>query len=340
MITLKDVARLAGVSVATVSSVINAKGTASEGMKRRVQDALHSLDYRPDHLARSLKTGRSKVVGMLVADVSNPFFIDIMCGVEETARAHGYSLILSNSRENPSEEEENLNMLYSRRVDGVILASVAGHAANLSFRGRRIPAVFVDRLPATPFPGRAVIADNVGAGYAATQHLIALGHTRIAIVAGRVDLSLGRDRVAGFRRAMQEAHLAIRQSYYHEGNFLPDTGYVAGRSLFSAAEVPTAVFSCGGGITLGLMRALTESGKSCPSDVSIVTIDDFAWADYFRPQLTAVAQPTHEMGRRAMEMLLQELESNVAHEPVAREELVVLPTELRVRQSTAPCKST
>jgi LacI family transcriptional regulator len=336
-VTMKDVARLADASVATVSAVINGKGTTSGEMKHRVEDAMRALDYRPDHLARSLKTGRTKVVGMLVPDVSNPFFIEAMCGVEETARSRGYSVILSNSNEDPGKEEDNLGILRSHRVDGVVLASVAGHSVVSRTRQRVLPVVFIDRLPASPFQGRAVIIDNEGAGYMATRHLIELGHSRMAIIAGRVDLSLGRDRVAGFRRAMQEAHLAIRQSYYHEGDFQPDTGYVAGKALLALAEPPTAVFSCGGGITLGLMKALTEAGKSCPRDISILTFDDFAWANYFHPRMTAVAQPAREMGRQAMRMLLADLEPDFENRRAPREDLTVLKTELCIRESTAAC---
>lgn len=335
MITMKDVARLADASIATVSAVINGKGTTSPQMKRRVEAAMKALDYRPDHLARSLKTGRSKVVGVLVPDVSNPFFIEAMCGVEETARSRGYSVILSNSNEDPNREQENLGVLYSHRVDGVVLASVAGHVADTRSRHRAVPIVLIDRLPAAPFAGQAVIIDNAGAGYAATRHLIELGHERIAIIAGRVDLSLGRDRVAGFRLAMQEAHLAIRQSYYHEGDFLPHNGYEAGRALLRLAEPPTAIFSCGNGITLGLMRAMTESGRTCPKDVSILTFDDTEWANYFHPQMTAVAQPAREMGREAMRRLLAAMEPEGPEAEERREPLAVLKTELRIRESTA-----
>jgi LacI family transcriptional regulator, galactose operon repressor len=334
-ITIKDVARLAGASVATVSGVINRKGTASAGMRRRVEAAMSALDYQPDILARGLKTGRSRVIGMLVPDVSNPFFIEAMSGVEETARSRGYSVILSNSNEDPAQEQANLGVLHSHRVDGVVLASVSGQAAFDRATRRRFPIVFIDRLPPGRFAGKAVIIDNADAGYRAARHLIGLGHTRIAVIAGHVELSLGRDRVAGFRRAMREARLTLRDSYHHEGDFLPANGYAAGRALFELAEPPTAIFSCGNGITLGLMRALTEAGKACPRDVSILSFDDVPMANYFHPQMSTVAQPAREMGREAMRILFAALEPDASEAKPARGNLTVLQAELRIRESTA-----
>src|SRR5262245_48708848 len=168
--TIRDVARLAEVSIATVSAVSNGRRTASAEVQRRVEEAMRALDYHPDHLARSLKTGRSRVIGMIIPDLTNPFFIELMCGVEETARNAGYSVIFSNSNESPAQEKENLAMLYSQRVGGVVLACSDGHAAYDRLTARRFPIVFVDRLPVNGFNGRAVIVDNVGAAYEGTKH--------------------------------------------------------------------------------------------------------------------------------------------------------------------------
>jgi LacI family transcriptional regulator len=334
-ITIKDVARLAGASVATVSAVINRKGTASEATKRRVEEAMRALDYHPDNLARSLKTGKSKVIGMLVPDVSNPFFIEVMCGVEETARKHGYSVILSNSNESPEQEQAGLDIFYSQRVDGVVLACASGETAYDRRTLRRFPIVLIDRLPSASYAGGAVIIDNAEAAYTATKYLIGLGHKRIAIIAGRTDLSLGRDRLAGFRRAMSEADLTVRESDCREGDFHPESGYRSGVELLKPAKRATAIFSCGNGMTLGLMRALNELEVSCPRDVSVLTFDDFPWANYFHPQMTAIAQPAHEMGQQAMQRLLTILQPDPAQKRAAAGPLTVLKAELRIRESTA-----
>src|SRR5579859_1636129 len=222
--TMRDVARLAGVSVGSVSAVINEKATASATLKERVNAAMEALDYQPDHVARSLKVRRTHTVGIVVPDVSNPFFTELMLGAEAAARARLYSVILSNSSEDAAKEKQCLNTLFSRRVDGVILAPADVHIAQDRLTARRFPIVFVDRVPPN-FKGLAVIANNLEAAYTGTRHLIELGHERIAIITGRLDLSNGIDRLEGFRKAMQEAHLPIREEYVRPGNFQLELGY-------------------------------------------------------------------------------------------------------------------
>ena len=332
--TIRDVARLAGVSNATVSAVINGKDRVSARMQRKVEEAMKALDYHPDHMARSLKTGRSKVVGMVIPDLSNAFFVELMCGVEETARNAGYSVIFSNSNENPTLERENLAMLYSQRVGGVVLACSDGHAAYDRLTTRRFPIVFIDRLPVAGFSGRAVVVDNTLAAYEAIRHLIQLGHVDIAIIAPRTDLSNGVERIEGFRKAMQEARLPIREQYFQRGDYSLESGYRCGVDLLRMDEPPTAIFSCNNKMTLGLVQAVSEMGIRCPEDVSVLSFDDFPWASHFHPRLTAIAQPSHEMGRRAMQMLLSVINPPAESEP--DESVVVLRAALRVRESTAP----
>lgn len=329
--TIKDVARLAGASSATVSAVINGKTCVSPQMQERIESAMKALDYHPDHMARSLKTGRSKVVGMVIPDLTNPFFVELMCGAEETARNAGYSVIFSNSSEDPAQEKANLAMLYSQRVGGVVLACSDGHAANDRMTMRRFPIVFIDRLPVAGFAGKAVIVDNVGAACEATQHLIGLGHKSIAIIAPRTDLSNGIERIEGFRKAMQEAHLPIRDDYFKRGDYSLESGYRRGKELLGMPDPPTAIFSCNNKMTLGLMQAISELGVACPQFVSLVSFDDFPWASHFHPRLTAISQPSHEMGRQAMKMLIDTLNGDPSDQS-----LIVLKAELRIRESSAP----
>jgi len=333
--TIKDVARLAGVSNGTASAVINGKNRVSARMQRRVEEAMRALDYHPDHMARGLKTGRSEVVGMIIPDLTNPFFVELMCGVEETARSAGYSVIFSNSNENPAQERENLAMLHSQRVGGVVLACSDGHAAYDRLTARRFPIVFIDRLPVAGFSGRAVVIDNAGAAYEATRHLIDLGHVDIAIVAPRTDLSNGVERIEGFRRAMQEAGLPIREPYFQRGDYSLESSYRCGSALLRMQERPTAIFSCNNKMTLGLVQAVAESGVACPEEVSVLSFDDFPWASHFKPRLTAVARPSHEMGCKAMEMLLSAIDPAAAPAGPPSESVVVLKAELRIRDSTA-----
>jgi len=332
--TMRDVARLAGASVGSVSAVINEKTTASAALKARVRLAMEALDYQPDHVARSLKVRRTHTVGMVIPDISNPFFTELILGAEIEARARRYSIILCNSSEDPALERQCLNALFSRRVDGVILAPADIHGAQDRLTARRFPMVLVDRVP-PHFKGLAVIANNLEAAYQGARHLIDLGHTRIAIITGRLDLSTGVDRLEGFRNAMQEAHLPIREEYVQPGNFQLQSGYLRGLNLLSLPEPPTAVFCCNNKLTLGLMRALAERGVACPEQVSVLGFDDFDWAASFRPRLTTIAQPTFEMGKRAMELLLGKIESPDGPENDQLAPISIRAT-LQIRDSTAP----
>ena len=197
---------------------------------------MKALDYHPDHMARSLKTGRSKIVGLVIPDVTNPFFTEVMSGLESMARRRGYSVILSNSNEDPVQERENLGMLYSQRVAGVVLACTDAYAAHDRLISRRFPIVFIDRLPQAGFTGRAVVVDNAGAAYEGIRHLIELGHERIAVIAGRLDSSVGIDRVEGFRKAMQEANLLVSAAYFQQGDFSMESGYRCGLELLKPAR--------------------------------------------------------------------------------------------------------
>jgi len=330
---MRDVARLAGASVGSVSAVINERGTASTALIERVKAAMEALDYHPDNVARSLKVRRTHTVGMVIPDISNAFFTELMLGAETAARARRYSVILCNSSDDPALERQCLNTLFSRRVDGVILAPADLHGAQDRLTARRSPMVFVDRIPPW-FKGLAVVTNNLEAAYEGTRHLIELGHQRLAIITGRLVLSNGLDRLEGFRKAIQEAHLPIRDEYIQHGDFQLESGYQGGLALMGLAEPPTAVFSCNNKMTLGLMRALTECGVSCPEQVSVLGFDDFDWAASFRPKLTTIAQPTLEMGRIAMEILLRKIESPDCEETGGMP--ISLQAKLHIRESTAP----
>jgi len=335
LLTIRDVARLANVSIATVSAVINHKGGVSDKLVQRVQQAMEVLDYHPNHVARSLKVRQTNTLGMVIPDVTNPFFTDVMGGVESEARRNHYSVIFCNADEDPELERRQLSMLFSRRVDGVLLAPTDSRAAQDRLIQRRFPLVFFDRVPAD-FSGAAVVTDNLEASRQAARHLIELGHRRIAIIAGRLNLSNGRERLEGFRRALQEAGLAFPEAYLRVGDFRLETGYQCGRELMQLAEAPSAVFCCNNKMTLGLMRALGELRIPCPERVSVLGFDDFDWAVNFSPRLTTVAQPTYQMGMTAVELLLRKLRAKQEGADSRENTIVTLKSELRVRDSTAP----
>ncbi len=337
MYTLRDVARLADVSIATASAVINNKGRVSEKLRARVASAMRALDYHPDQVARSLKVRRTNTIGMLIPDVTNPFFTAVMQGVEDEARRNGYSVIMCNASEDPELERRQLNLLYSRRVDGALMAPADPSTPQDRSILRRFPVVLFDRAPRN-FRGSAVITDNLGAALDATRHLIELGHQRIAIITGRLDLPNAMERLEGFRQALQEAHLPIREEYLRRGDFRLASGYQSGLELMHLGEPPTAIFPCNNSMTLGLMRALGELRIACPERVSVLGFDDFEWAANFTPRLSTVAQPSYEMGRRATELLLRKLARTTKGRASESngDQVIVLSNELRIRDSTAP----
>lgn len=330
---MHDVARLANVSIATVSAVVNGKSGVSAKRTAQVRQAMGTLDYHPDLVARSLKVGRTNVIGMVVPDVTNQFYTEAMRGVEDEARANGYSLMLCNSNENPEHEKQLLGMLFSQRVDGVLLASSDSTAAFDRLTRRRFPIVFIDRIPAGCIE-RGVTTDNINAAYEATRHLISLGHTRIAIIAGKLPISTGFDRVEGYRKAIREAHLPIPEKYFQLGDFSLESGHQCGLQLMQLPDPPTAIFSSNNKMTLGLMSSLAELAVPCPEKVSVVSFDDFEWAANFSPRLTTIAQPTYEIGRQAMQMLLRIIRS-AKEDTESKESILIFPAELRIRDSTA-----
>ena len=342
MRTMREVAKLAEVSVATVSAVINGKKRVSPELRERVQAAIRSLDYHPDQIARSLKVRRTYTIGVIVPNMASMFFVEVFRGIEDVARKNGYSAILCVSDDDAIQERHQLAVLLSRRVEGILLASADSKAASYWPRYRDFCLVLIDRLP-PGFEASAVVIDNVKAAYEATQHLIKIGHKRIAIITGPADRSTAFERTEGFRRAMQEAGHPILQDYFLNGEFRLEGGYRCGMELLKLAAPPTAIFSSNYDMTLGLMRAVIELKVQCPSQVSILSFDDFvmgddkfSWAAIFRPPLTAVAQPSYEIGKIAMRALLQEIETKTKGPRAGMRTLVTLKAELRIRESTAP----
>jgi LacI family transcriptional regulator len=272
---------------------------------------------------------------MIVPVLTHPFFAEIMRAAEDEARRCGYSVIFCNSNEDPELERQHLDNLFARRVDGVLLSS----SFPLYGEGRlvkwRLPLVYFDRIP-RGFSGAAVVSDNLAGAREATRHLIKLGHTRIAIITGPLGMRICADRLEGFRQALQEARLPLPAEYLRRGNFKSESGYRCGCELMRLPNPPTAVFCCNSSMTLGLMRALAKLDIACPDRVSVLGFDDFEWVASFRPQLTAVAQPTYEMGKQATQMLVREIEQEKGEAGATKDGIVVLPNELRIRESTAP----
>jgi LacI family transcriptional regulator len=297
------------------------------------------LDYHADQIARSLKTGRTSVIGIIIPDVTNPFYPEVIMGAEEVAAGARHSVILCIGNESPEQEQRQLNTLFSHRVDGVLISCSDSAISFDRLARRRFPVVCFDRIP-PGFRGNTVSTDNLAAGYEATRHLIGLGHRRIAILAGRPELSTHANRLEGFRKAMQEARLPVVNDYCRFGGMSVEAGSEFGFALFDLPNPPTAVFCSNNKVLLGFVRAMNELGVQCPEQVSVVGFDDFAWTDNFHPRLTTVAQPTREIGRRAMQLLLDQIGKDAETQPATGGQQIFLNPELRIRESTRQPKRT
>jgi LacI family transcriptional regulator len=342
MATLRDVAKLAGVSMATVSSVVNRRAGVSTKLTERVWKAIEALDYHPDTVARSLRVGRTKMVGVVMPQIASPFYAEVLRGVEEEAKQRDYSVLICDSAADPNLEQRLLNSLLARRVDGILLASTDPHFSAHPLLRRKMPVVFFDRLPAS-CRGPAVMVNNVEGAFEATRYLIEVGHRRIAIITGPPTILTAAERVEGFRNAMGTAGLPIPEGYLQSGEFRLEGGYRCALEMMNLSPRPTALFATNYEMTLGTLRALRELGIRCPQEVSVMGFDDFvmgvdgfSWATMFSPQLTTVAQPSYEIGREALRLLLGRIEKSEDEHQGGQERVVRLRVELRVRESTAP----
>jgi len=342
MATIRDVAKLAGVSAASVSAVTNSRTGVSRKLAERVWKAVEALDYHPDSVARSLRVRRTKTVGVLMPQIASPFFAEVLRGVEEEAKQKDYSILICDSASDSALEQRLLNSLVAKRVDGILLASADAHFSPHQLLRRRMPVVFFDRLPAS-CRGPAVMVNNVEGAFEATRYLIELGHRRIAIITGPQAISTAAERVEGFRRAMGVAGLAVPEGYLRSGEFRLEGGYRCALEMMRLSPRPTALFATNYEMTLGTLRALRELGIRCPQEVSVMGFDDFvmgadgfSWATMFSPQPTTLAQPSYEIGREALRLLLCRIERSEDGQQGGRESILRLRVELRVRESTAP----
>jgi LacI family transcriptional regulator len=340
MSTISDVADRAGVSAMTVSRVINNTGYSSQQTRTRVEAAIAELGYVPNALARQLRSKRTKTLALVLSDISNPFFTTIARGVEDVAVRHGFSVMYCNTDESEREEAQYLLMLVERQVDGVLLVPAGSSGASFRLlQAHRMPVVVLDRRVAWHNVD-SVHCDSEAGAHALTRHLIELGHRRIAVLTGRRTISTSVDRVAGCRRALEEAGLAlpdalVRYGGFNFGNLHQADGHHMAQGVLasmSASDRPTAIFAANNFIAFGAIRALHEAGLRVPDDMSVVAFDDLPVEWVSDPFLTVAAQPAYEIGRRGAAVLLDRL----AGERVAEGEDVLLPFELIIRRSSAP----
>jgi LacI family transcriptional regulator len=331
-VTIKDIAKTSGLSIATVSYVINKSRPVSPDAAERVNQAIYQLGYTPNLVARSLRSKRTRTIGLIVPDSSNPFFAEIAKGVEDAGFSASYSVILCNSNATLDREQVYLDLLVSKRVDGLILASTSASLDHLlPILQRQLPVVVFYRQ-AGDLPIDTIQVDNQRGGQDATRHLIRFGHKKIACICPASEKTPSYHRVDGYLQAMQEHGLLIEPELMPQGNNRIEGGHAAAIRLLDSGRQFSAIFSTNDAMAIGAMRALRERGLRVPHDVSVIGFDDILLASYVAPALTTIAQPKVEAGKRAVEFLIERIEACGQCEP----QHLVLETTLIERASTAP----
>ena len=331
MASLQEVAARAKVSVATVSRVLNKSDKVVPETSAIVEQALRDLGYRPSRVARRLRmnNGRAHLVGLIIPDIQNPFYAEIARGVEDAAYAAKYALLLCNSDENPDKERFYLDVMRDESVDGIVLPPFDDtDFAVIEMVQTGMPVVCVDRSLAK-VKTDLVEVDNYQGALEAVNHLLDKGHTAIALIEGRTQVSTSRERRRGYLDALAARGIAPRKEFMRAGDFKQESGRVLATELLGVRKPPTALFVCNNLMTVGALAGLHQRGLSVPGDVAVVGFDDLPWAEALDPPPTVVRQPAYDVGRQAMELLLKRI-----MEPERPPVTVRLLPELVIRRST------
>ena len=328
--TIRDVAQQAGVAPITVSRVINNSGYVSQDARMRVEAAIAGLNYVPNTLARSLRFKKTRVLALVLTDITNPFWTTVARGVEDVANAHGFNVILCNTDEDEAKQNDYLQVLLQKRVDGFLFVPARSTAESVRLiREQNVPVVVLDRqIPDVAVD--VVRGDSEGGAYQLIRHLLTLGHRRIAVLSGPEAISTATDRVAGYRRAMADAGQPAGAEMVFHGGYSQEGGYHMALQALAAAPRPSAFFASNNFIAIGAFRALQEAGLRVPEDVAIVSFDDAPNWFLMKPFLTVASQRAYQMGQCATELLLERLSLHCTAEP--RD--IVLPVDIVIRQSS------
>jgi LacI family transcriptional regulator len=326
--SIYDVAREAHVSVFTVSAVVNDKQHVGKKLRERVEAAIRKLNYRPNLIARSLAKRRTHTIGMIVPDIANPFFPMVVRGAEDAAQKLGYNLLLCNSDDSLDKEESSIELLLSKRVDGILLTKAAeDFRPSLRQMIKEVDIPFVLIMRTYPkLTKDALITDDYQGAYDAVSHLARSGRRRIGLVSGPLKVSNAIARWEGFRDALQAENLTLEKELVVEGDYRIESGFRAGHSLLS--HRPDGVYVANHLMTVGLLKAAEEMGLQCPEDFGLVSFDDYPWLGVFRPRLTTVELPKHQLGSEAAELLIRRISGDRSAAAVKK-----LQPELRIRES-------
>ncbi len=329
MTTIRDVAKFAGVSPITVSRVVNRLANVNPETRSRVEKAIDELGYVRNLAASSLRSKETYTLGLLLPDITNTFWTTVARGVEDAAQGDGYSVVLCNTDENPVKFTKYLNTVIQQRVDGVLVVPITGDALHLSQLGsRKVPTVLLDRRVEN-WDGDSVYCDSIASAQALVQHLLCLGHTRIAIISGPAKTSTAEDRVAGYSLALYKAGITLDPRLIWRGEFRASSGRSMARDLLATGLNPTAILATNNAIAIGVLEELKNQGKKVPTDIAVACFDEIQEMERFFPFLTSVIQPAYDMGLNAAQLLLSRIKAS--NPPRARQ--VILPTRLILRYS-------
>ena len=338
MSTMKKVAEMAGVSIATVSAVVNNSAFVSDDLRERVQTAISQLDYRPNALAQSLKNKRTKLLGFMVRNITNPFYPEVVLGAEDAARAAGYNILVSTTADEVEREQACLESMLDHRVDGILVATAdeIDSPTLKTLRDKKVPLVLVNRWP-EGFEGSAVVADNIEGGLLATRHLVNQGHKTIAFIGASQRFITSRKREEGYRRAMEEAGLVVPEEYIRYCDYSEEHAYTEYLKIIETSQLPQAVFAANDLMAFGVIRALLDSGFRVPEDVAVVGCDNIEFSSKFLIPLTTVHLHKYEMGKLGAERLIRLINEPKIAQP--KGEFILMKPYLVIRKSCGSIKS-
>lgn len=337
-VTISDIAREAGVAKSTVSKVLNGVPSVSQDTREKVLEVARRLNYRPSVIAQSLKSKKTRAIGLVLPSIMNPFFLSILKGVEDAAVENGYIVVFCESDNEKNKESLYFQIFEERWVDGVIFSGVEGNLEEeryiRSLHEKGIPVVLIDREIEGYFTN-AVLIDNKGAAFTATTYLLELGHRQIASIVGPQNIKIFVKRLEGYKAALSKYGVNFDPALVVEGDLSIEGGALAIRELMARKQRFTALFASNDLMAIGAMKELQKKGAEIPRDISIVGFDDIPLATLITPSLTTISQPAYEMGVEAVSLIKKNIELGKT-----LESKIILPTELVVRESTAPLKGT
>lgn len=331
--TLRDVAKVAGVSLGMASRVLGEYGSFSDETRQKVQAAAKKIGYRPNTLARSLRLGRTKAIGVVVANIASYHWTTFVRGIEKAAAERGYQVILGTTSDDPEAEKRYVRALFERHVDGIVLSPSSENEEYLAELARGgFPMVLVESNSAL-IGAPTINIDDRAAAKVATEHLLKLGHNRIGLVAGLQDLASGKNRLMGYQDALASAGLAVDEELIRFGGYTAEGGYGATHELLTLPQRPSALVICNESMTGGAVKCLKDLQVTVPSEISLVAFDDPAWASFCTPALTTVRTPRMEVAKLAFETLISVIKGSASAGDAPPSDLMV-ETEFVVREST------